>query len=151
MALHARGLGRGSSPRRAENSNAQAMPSAIASPCSSRSEKPAAASKRMAEGVAEIEQRALAGLALVARHDRGLRAAAHRDGVLARRTAGENVLPVRLQPGEEAGVAEQAVFGDLGIAGAELARRQRVEQRGIGDHQDRLMERADQVLAVRAN
>ena len=35
----------GNSPRRAENSNAQAIPSAIASPCSSRSEKPAAASK----------------------------------------------------------------------------------------------------------
>ena len=45
-------------------------------------------------------------------------------------------------------VAEQAVFGDLGIAGAKFARRQRVERRGVGKHQDRLMERADQVLAV---
>ena len=34
----------GSRPRRAENSNASAMPIATASPCSSRSEKPAAAS-----------------------------------------------------------------------------------------------------------
>ena len=65
--------------------------------------------------------------------------------------AGEHVLPVRLQPGEEGGVAEQPVFGDFGIAGAELALRQRVEQRGVGDHQDRLVEGADQVLAVRAN
>ena len=40
--------------------------------------------ERVAEGVAEIEQRALAGLALVARDDRGLGAAAHGDGVLAR-------------------------------------------------------------------
>ena len=62
--------------------------------------------------------------------------------------AGEDVLPVRLQPGEERGVAEQSVFGDLGIAGAEFALRQRVEQRGVGDHQDRLMEGADQILAV---
>ena len=40
--------------------------------------------QRMAEGVAEIEQRPVAGLALVAGHDRGLGAAAHGDGVLAR-------------------------------------------------------------------
>ena len=104
--------------------------------------------ERMPEGVAEIEQRAVAGLALVARHDRGLAAARDRDRVLARRTAGEHVLPVRLQPGEEAGIAEQAELRDLRIAGAEVARGKRVEQRGIGDHQDRLMERADQVLAV---
>ena len=38
----------------------------------------------MAEGVAEIEQRALAGLALVARDGHGLGAAAHRDRVFAR-------------------------------------------------------------------
>ena len=40
--------------------------------------------QRVAEGVAEIEQRALAGLALVARDDARLAAAADRDGVLAR-------------------------------------------------------------------
>ena len=43
--------------------------------------------QRMAEGVAEIEQRALAGLALVARHDRGLGAAGGGDGVFARSAA----------------------------------------------------------------
>jgi hypothetical protein len=43
--------------------------------------------ERMAEGVAEIEQRPLARLALVAHHDRGLCAAACGDGVLARRAA----------------------------------------------------------------
>ncbi len=63
--------------------------------------------------------------------------------------AGKHLAPVRLQPDEELGVAEQPVFGDLGIAGAELAQRQRVEQRGVGDHQDRLVEGADQVLALR--
>ena len=56
---------------------------------------------------------------------------------------------VGLQPGEERFVAEHAVFGDLGIAGAELARRQRVEHRGVGDHQHRLVKRAEQILALR--
>ena len=105
--------------------------------------------QRMAEGVAEIEQRALAGLALVAGDDRGLGAAGGRDRVLARRAAGEDVGVVGLQPGEKGFVAEHAIFGDFGVAGAELARRQRVEHRGIGDHQHRLMERAEQVLALR--
>ena len=105
--------------------------------------------QRMAEGVAEIEQRALAGLALVARHDRGLGAAGGGDGMFARRAAGEDLGVVGLEPGEEGLVAEHAIFGDLGIAGAELARRQRVEHRGIGDHQDRLVKRAEQVLALR--
>ena len=65
------------------------------------------------------------------------------------RTAGENFLPVLFEPREERRIAEQSVFGDLGIAGAELALRQRVEQRGIGNDQDRLMEGADQVLALK--
>ena len=153
MGARARGIGRGDQACVApENSNASAMPSATASPCSSRPEKPARGFERVAEGVAEIEQRALAGLALVARDDAGLAAAADRDGVLARAgAAGKHVLPVRFQPGEERGVAEQAEFGHLGIAGAEFARRQRVEQRGVGDHQNRLVEGADQILAVRAN
>ena len=112
--------------------------------------KAASRFQRVTESVAEIEQRPLAGLALVARHDRGLGAAAHGDGVLARgtRACAKDVAPVRLQPGEEGGVAEQAVFGDLGVAGAEFARRQSVEHGGVGEHQDRLMERADQILAV---
>src|SRR3712207_7534896 len=53
-------------------------------------------------------------------------------------------ISVRLQPGEEAGIAEQAVFGNLRIAGAHVARRQRVEQGRIGDHQDRLVERSEE-------
>ncbi len=127
------------------------MPSAIASPCSKPIGEAGRRLEGMAEGVAEVEQHAVAGLALVAGDDRGLGAAAHRDGVLARGTAGEQVAPVGLEPGEERGVAEQPVFRHLGIAGAEFALRQRVEQRGVGDHQDRLIERADQVLAVAAN
>ena len=105
--------------------------------------------QRMAEGMAEIEQCAFAGLALVARHDRGLGPAGRRDGVLARGAAGKDIGLIGFQPREESFVAEHAVFGDLGIAGAKLARRQRVEHRGIGHHQHRLVKRAEQVLAVR--
>ena len=59
--------------------------------------------QRMAEGVAEIEQRALAGFALVARRRCRLAAAADGDGVLARAASppAEHVAPIRLQPGEE--------------------------------------------------
>src|SRR5262249_37141403 len=46
------------------------------------------------------------------------------------------------------GIAEQAELRDLGVAGAEITLRQSVEQRGIGDHQDRLMEGAGEILAV---
>ena len=109
--------------------------------------------KRVAEGVTEIKQHAIAGFALVAGNNRGLGSAAHRNGVLACKTsgrmgAGEQVAPVRVEPFEEIGVAEQSVFHHLGVAGAELALRQRVEQRGVGHHQDRLVECADQVLAL---
>ena len=55
--------------------------------------------QRMAEGVAEIEQRALAGLALVARHDRSLGAAGSGNRVLARRTAGKDAGMIGLEPG----------------------------------------------------
>ena len=105
-------------PRRAENSKASAMPSATPSPCAQAIGEAGGGLERMAEGVAEIEQRPLAGLALVARDDRRLHAAAHRDRMLARRPAGEQVLPVRFEPGEEGGVAEQPVFRDFGIAGS---------------------------------
>src|SRR4030095_1836519 len=67
--------------------------------------------QRVTKGVAEIEQRPLAGLALVARDDRGLGAAGGGNGVLARGAAGENLAVVLLQPSEEGGIAKQAVFG----------------------------------------
>ena len=53
-----------------------------------------------------------------------------------------------LEPGEERRVAEQPVFHDLGVAGAELARRKRGKRAGVGEHEARLMEGADQVLAL---
>ena len=90
--------------------------------------------QRMAEGVAEIEQRPVAGLEFVARHDIGLGAAGFGDRLGARRTAGKHVAPVLLEPGEEIRPVDQPVFGDLGIAGAEFARRQRVERGRVGKH-----------------
>ena len=110
--------------------------------------KAAAGFERMTEGVAEIEQRTLAGFALVARNDAGLATATHRNGVLACGTAGKDILPVLLQPGEERGIAEQPVFGNFGIACAEFPFRQRVEQCRICNDQNRLMERADEILAL---
>ena len=104
--------------------------------------------QRMGEGVAEVEERAVAGLALVAGNDRGLHPAARRDGMLARRAAGEHVLLVGIEPGEETGVAEQSIFDDFRIAGTKLPRRQGVEHCRVGHHQDRLVERSDQVLAM---
>ena len=102
--------------------------------------------------MAEVEERAVALLGLVAHHDLGLHLAGAADRVQPRLgIAGRERRRVRLQPGEEVGVAEQAVFRHLGIAGAEVARRQRVEQRGVGQHQSRLVEGADQVLAARAS
>ena len=104
--------------------------------------------ERVREGVAEVEQRPLAVLALVADDDRGLRPAALGDGVVALRPAGEDPAPVRLAPFEEALVADEPVFHHLGIAGAHLAQRQRVERGGVGEDEARLMEGADEVLAV---
>ncbi len=105
--------------------------------------------QRMAEGMTEIEQCALAGFALVARHDSGFGAAGCGDGVFARSAACENIGVIGLEPGEERFIAEHAIFGDFGIAGAKLTRRQRIQHRGIRDHQKRLVKRAEQILALR--
>ena len=62
--------------------------------------------------------------------------------------AGKDVFPIGFEPGEEGGVAKQAVFGDFSVAGAEFARRQHVKQSRVGNNQNRLMESADKILAV---
>ncbi len=105
--------------------------------------------QRVAEGVAEVEQGALALVALVGATTCGLGAAGDRDGLIALRPAGGDRAPVRLQPGEELRVADEAVFRHLGVAGVEDARGQRVEHAGVGEHQRRLVEGADKVFAAR--
>ena len=140
----------GQRPSAAEKRKAQAMPMATPSPCTSRCAVVAdELFERMAEGVAEIEQRAVALLGLVARDDGGLGFAAHRDGVAQLGAACEHRLPVRFEPGEEMRPVDQAVFDDFGIAGGEFARRQGGEAVGVGEHERRLMEGADQILAMR--
>ena len=61
----------------------------------------------------------------------------------------EDRFGVGLQPFEKAHVADEAVFDDFGIAGAKFARRQRLQDVDVGEHQRRLMEGADQILAMR--
>ena len=69
--------------------------------------------------------------------------------MLARGAARKDIGVIFFQPGEERFVTEQSIFGDFGVAGAELARRQRIEHGSIGDHQHRLMERTDQIFSLR--
>ncbi len=101
------------------------------------------------EGVAEIEQRPLALLGLVGDHDPRLGRAARRDRLRTRRSAGKDLAPARFEKFEKIPVVDQAVFDHLGVAGAELPLAQRVEGAGIGKDEGGLVERADQVLAVR--
>ncbi len=106
--------------------------------------------ERVAERVAEVQERAVAGLGLVARDDLGLAsdAGGHERG-LCRRIVREHRAPTLLEPGEEACVAEQAVLGGFHVACTKLARGQGGEQAGVGQHQARLVEGADQILALR--
>ena len=53
--------------------------------------------------------------------------------MFARSAALKNLGVIGFEPGEEGLIAEHTVFGDLGVAGAELPRRERVEHRRIGD------------------
>jgi hypothetical protein len=101
------------------------------------------------KGVAEIEQGAAIGLALVGRHDRRFRGAARHDRMLLRRgIAGQQRRAVALEPGEELRLIDQPVLHHLGIAGAQLAWRQGGQHVRVGQHQLRLMEGADEVLAM---
>ena len=54
--------------------------------------------------------------------------------------------PIRFAPGEESRIVDQAIFDDFGIAGPQLASVERVEQRGIGDDEQRMVEGPDQIL-----
>ena len=97
---------------------------------------------RLSSARSPVSRSSRATIAALARHEVAIACSRAR-------AAGENVGVVGLEPGEKRLVAEHAVFGDLGVAGAELARRQRVEHGGIGHHQYRLVKRAEQILAVR--
>ena len=100
--------------------------------------------------MAQVEQGALAGLALVGHDHLGLVGTGTPDdfndtGRVARHDRGH----VGFQPVEERRVAYQPVLDDFGHAGRELSRRQCVEHVDIGQHPARLVKRPDHVLAQR--
>ena len=106
--------------------------------------------QRMAEGMAQVQQRPLALFGLVARDDPGLHLDRPGHGMQPRRrVAGDQPGAVHLQPVEEAGIAEQAVFHHLAIARQQVAPGQRVQHADVGQHQPGLVKGADQVLALR--
>ncbi len=123
---------------------------AMASPCKQALGISCPCLERVAERVSEVEQRALALLRLVPPDDAGLGFHARLDGVRQRpgfeREHGAIVL---LQPSKEGRIAEQPVLGNLCVSGAQLAIRERAQRVGIGEHQARLVEGADKVLALR--
>ena len=102
----------------------------------------------VAEAVAEVEQGAPAGAVLdVAGDDPRLGADRGGDGVgLVVAVPGEQAGAFALAPGEESGVVDQAIFDHFGIAGAKLARVERVEEGGVGDDQRGLVKAADEIL-----
>src|SRR6516165_1853673 len=102
----------------------------------------------MAEGVTQVEQRAFAAFAFVASDDLSFHATARCYRVFARRAARKYISPIGLEPSKETCVAKQSVFRDFRIPGTKFAHAQSVEHRCVGDDQNRLIKRTDQVLAV---
>src|SRR5260221_13357294 len=95
----------------------------------------------VAEGVPEVEQRALARLALAGGHAPRLELAAAPNGVdqggaLPR----QDPLDVLLEPGEEGRIEREAMLDDFGEPGAQLALRQGIEGSHVRDHRLRLVE-----------
>src|SRR5262249_50210245 len=76
--------------------------------------------QRVAECMAEVEQRTLACFSLIARDDAGLSTTTDRNRVLTRRTARKHVLVILLKPCKERAVTKQSEFGNLGIACAKF-------------------------------
>ena len=102
----------------------------------------------MPERMAEVELGAPAALALVGGDDLRLDLAGALHGVRQRvRILREQRVEMTLEPVEKRRIGDERVLDDLGEPGAELAGRQRRQRRGVGDHRDRLVKGADQVLA----
>ena len=102
----------------------------------------------MAKGVAEIQNGAQAVVALVLRHHPGLDLATAFDGVGQRTgVARHQGTDVGLNPVQKRQVGNRAVFDDFGQPGADFALCQGVNGVQIAHHQQRLVKRADHVLA----
>ena len=103
----------------------------------------------MAESMTQIEQGALARLALIARNNRRFGLAAFGHGLRhCRRIKRQHVSPVFFQPAEKGGITQRAIFDDFRIARANLARRQGFQHIHIGQHQIGLMKSTDEVFAA---
>ena len=104
----------------------------------------------MAEAVAEVEQGAIAALGFITGNDVGLVTAAALDGFgQCGGVAGKQRLAMCLQPVEEGRIANRTVLDDFGQTSAQFAIWQGGQRVGVGDHGQRLVEGADQVLALR--
>src|SRR5260370_13212846 len=100
------------------------------------------------EGVAKVKERSLALLGFVGDDHARLGRAAPRDRFDARGAAGEDFAPFGFQEFEEIPVADEPVFDHLGVSCAKLALAQAIEAARISENQRRLMEGADEVLAM---
>ena len=106
--------------------------------------------ERVADRVAEVQHAAQPALALVLLHHLGLDPAGRGDRVLHRHPVPAAQARRGLADrGEERAVAEDRALEDLVGARAELADRQRRQERGIDDHRARLVEGPDHVLGLR--
>ncbi len=103
---------------------------------------------RMGETVAEVEQRALAiEVERIDGNDPGLGADAMGDGIEPRvAVACDQRRAIRLAPLEKGRIVDQSIFDDFGIARAELALVERVEQRWIGHDQGGHVEIANEIF-----
>ena len=106
----------------------------------------------VAEGVAEVEDHAEAGLALVGGDDVCLDADAGGDDVGNGFWVGgvggvEDGVCVALEKAEEFGRADDGSFDGFHEAGAELAGGQGAEEGGVGEDGERLVKAADEVFA----
>lgn len=103
--------------------------------------------KGMAKCMAQIEQGTPSGLALILFNDPGL----ERDSIgdrLGQSRAVERRFPGLRQPFEHVGISDQGGLEDFGVTRAYFPVGQALEKKRIGDHQARLVEGADEILAV---
>ena len=105
---------------------------------------------RVAQRVAEVQDRPVVALGLVLGDHQRLQLRAALDDEADRRVVEvEHLTMVALEEVDQLGRQDRAGLDDLGEPGAQLARRQGPQRRRVGDHQPRVMKRADQVLAGR--
>ena len=100
--------------------------------------------------MAQIQQGAIALLCLVAHHDISLHLhrAGHRLDPCVH-IAGSQLRPHVFQPCKELGISQHAVFDHFAIPCEEIARRERAQHFGIGQHQCGLMKGPNQVFSLR--